>query len=121
MNIRKLICCLAAVIMTTALGTAAASTGDRLIHQPAGDGASESSTIRQAILSGRSVYIWLQGDEPGIEVFDLDSGESAVYDLSETVMQMESQMTEPQGEGEAGVPLSESIGFFFPWNGEVYA
>ena len=110
---KKILCCLAAaVMMMTMAGAALASAGDRMIHQAGAGGMAMSSMIQQVIRMDRRVYLYLRGGENSIDVYDLDSGESTSYDLTELEDQMNG-LTESQAKTEEGEPVQESIGLFF--------
>ena len=118
---KKILCCLAAaVMMMTMAGAALASAGDRMIHQAGVGGMAMSAMIQQVIRMDRRVYLYLRGGENSIDVYDLDSGESTSYDLTELEDQMNG-LTESQAKTEEEEPVQESIGLFFGWNGELYA
>ena len=117
---KKILCCLAAAVMMMTAGAALASAGDRMIHQSGAGGMAMSAMIQQVIRMDRKVYLYLRGGTNSIDVYDLDSGEKASYDLTDLEDQMNG-LAENQAETEEEEPVKESIGLFFGWNGELYA
>lgn len=106
-----LVCCAAPAL---------ASTGDRTVLQADnGDGYS-TAYVQDLMVEGRKIYLYMTGSVPNFRVYDMDTGETTVYDM--TALQEKLRDTEAEeNRTEDGDPATMDIAAWFDWNGEIYA
>jgi len=108
-----LILCLALGLCVPAL----ASPGDAMIWH----NTDYSQNIRSVLFSGRSVYCFMDGPEPTLTVFDMDTRESREYKLNPLLEGLPAELGVSAPEDSAESSVSGGFDFWFALDDQVYA
>ena len=116
---------LTVLMIMAAMNGALASTGDRTLMQGNDGSGYVSNYVNNAIISGREIYLFTVGNGSGISVYNLDSGETADYDLQELQDRLSGMSGEEeeaeQRVNEDGDAYTEEIACWFLRDGSLYA
>ena len=122
---KKAVCALIALMMLAVTGAAMAGTGDQLVRILDSSADFSIGSIRNVVMSGGKLYIFVSGATESLTVFDIASGGSAEYDMQEMTDRMNGLLSDESAEDTAEEGSSgsgyESVNGWFAKDGEVYA
>ena len=119
----------ALMMLCLCAGAALAGEGDRMIVMSDADSRYTYQNVRYPSLAGEKLYLFLNGNAWSLMEYDLATGESVSWDMSEIQDQMnglagDTVPEEPEDDGEnirESLSASENIESIFVWQGELYA